>query len=194
MSSVYDEITRLKTAKEDIETAIETCGVNVPDTSLISTYASYIRQIPAAIFSDLNVDISGGAGSYIESIEQEDGKIVTTTGGTVSTSKSGLAPQIGTSAAATIGTQADEWVLTSTKGGAPTWRKLPVGAFKTNKTLKFKNTSNTEVSYDGSTAIDLTSGIHYANIAANISGGAAGSIPYQTAAGTTAFLAKGTSG
>lgn len=194
MSSVYDEITRLKTAKEDIETAIETCGVNVPDTSLISTYASYIRQIPAAIFSDLNVDISGGAGSYIESIEQEDGKIVTTTGGTVSTSKSGLAPQIGTSAAATIGTQADEWVLTSTKGGAPTWRKLPVGAFKTNKTLKFKNTSNTEVSYDGSTAIDLTGGIHYANTAANISGGAAGSIPYQTAAGTTAFLAKGTSG
>lgn len=168
MSSVYDEITRLKTAKEDIETAIETCGVNVPDTSLISTYASYIRQIPAAIFSDLNVDISGGAGSYIESIEQEDGKIVTTTGGTVSTSKSGLAPQIGTSAAATIGTQADEWVLTSTKGGAPTWRKLPVGAFKTNKTLKFKNTSNTEVSYDGSTAIDLTGGVNYATEAYKI--------------------------
>ena len=194
MSSVYDEISRLKTAKEDIETAIEICGVNVPDTSLISTYASYIRQIPSTIFSTLNVDISGGDDRYIKTIKQENGLIVATTGGEVSNLSSGLTPKIGTSAAATIGTQADEWVLASTKGEAPTWRKLPVGAFKTNKTLKFKNTSNTEVSYDGSTAIDLTGGIHYANTAANISGGAAGSIPYQTAAGTTAFLAKGTSG
>jgi hypothetical protein len=39
MGSVYEEITRLETAKADIETAIEGCGVNVPDTDLISTYA-----------------------------------------------------------------------------------------------------------------------------------------------------------
>lgn len=39
MGSVYEEISRLETAKSDIETAIETCGVNVPDTELIDTYA-----------------------------------------------------------------------------------------------------------------------------------------------------------
>ena len=79
------------------------------------------------------------------------------------------------------------------------WKKIawtsdiPV-TLKNPNAIKFKNISGSEISYDGSAAIDLTSGIHYANIAANISGGAAGSIPYQTAAGTTAFLAKGTSG
>jgi hypothetical protein len=39
MGSVYEEITRLETAKTDIETAIEGCGVSVPDAKLISDYA-----------------------------------------------------------------------------------------------------------------------------------------------------------
>jgi hypothetical protein len=69
MGSVYDEITRLETAKTDIETAIEECGVNVPDTKLISDYASYIRQIPSAVFSGLNVDPIGGDDKYIKIIE-----------------------------------------------------------------------------------------------------------------------------
>ena len=47
----------------------------------------------------------------------------------VSSTASGLAPKIGTEAASTVTTQADEWVLTSTKGAAPTWRKLPTNAF-----------------------------------------------------------------
>ena len=48
----------------------------------------------------------------------------------VSATTDGLAPKIGTEAAATIATHADEWVLTSTKGAIPTWRKLPINAFE----------------------------------------------------------------
>ena len=128
--SVRDEITRLETAKSDIETAIETCGVNVPDTEKISAYASYIRQIPSAIFSELNVAQVGGADAYIKTIKQTNGVIKATTGGLVSSSSSGLTPKIGTASSATISKQADEWILTSTKGATPTWRKLPVNAFK----------------------------------------------------------------
>ena len=93
MGSIKNEIERLETAKSDIETAIENCGVNVPDNELISTYASYIRQIPSAVFSSLNADLTGGADAYIESIEQSNGIIETTVGGLVSTSKSGLVPK-----------------------------------------------------------------------------------------------------
>ena len=128
--SVRDEITRLETAKSDIETAIETCGVNVPDTEKISAYASYIRQIPSAIFSELNVAQVGGADAYIKTIKQTNGVIKATTGGLVSSSSSGLTPKIGTASSATISKQADEWILTSTKGATPTWRKLPGNAFK----------------------------------------------------------------
>ena len=133
--SIRDEITRLETAKSDIETAIETCGVNVPDTELISTYASYIRQIPSAIYSGLNASEVGGVDEFIQSIKQTNGVIEATAGGLVSASASGLAPKIGTAAAATIATQADEWVLTSTKGALPTWRKLPSNAFSNSNTV-----------------------------------------------------------
>lgn len=61
MDSVKNEIDRLVTAKSDIEAAIETCGVDVPDNELISTYASYIRQIPSAVFSGHKVDGVTGA-------------------------------------------------------------------------------------------------------------------------------------
>lgn len=47
----------------------------------------------------------------------------------VSATTDGLAPKIGTAAASAVTTQADEWVLTSTKGATPTWRKLPTNAF-----------------------------------------------------------------
>ena len=149
--SVRDEITRLETAKSDIEAAIETCGVNVPDTEKISAYASYIRQIPSAVFSELNADKVGGADQFIQTIEQVDGVIEATAGGLVSSSLSGLTPKIGTAAAATIGTQSDEWVLTSTKGAQPTWRKLPANAFKndnsnTTYTLSGALSNNTFVS------------------------------------------------
>lgn len=130
MGSVYEEITRLETAKADIETAIEGCGVNVPDTDLISTYAQYIRQIPSAVFSELNVDPVGGEDMYIKSIEQKDGLITAATGGLVSSTSSGIVPKIVVSSTA-INNQANDWILTSTSGNTPAWKKLPTSAFYT---------------------------------------------------------------
>lgn len=63
-----------------------------------------------------------------------------TTYNVVTSSVAGLAPKIGTAAAATIGTQSTEWVLTSTSGGTPTWRKLPANAFN-NTTYNVATTS-----------------------------------------------------
>lgn len=124
MSSVYEEIKRLETAKSKIEKAIETCGVNVPDDELIDTYASYISQIPQAVFSGLNAEKVGGPDKFIQSIEQENGVIKAEFGGLVSASNSGLVPQIILDTAKTITTSTDEWVLTSNNGSKPTWRKL----------------------------------------------------------------------
>lgn len=194
MGSVYEEITRLETAKADIETAIEGCGVNVPDTDLISTYAQYIRQIPSAVFSELNVDPVGGEDMYIKSIEQKDGLINATTGGLVSSTSSGLSPKIGTSASSTIIAQANEWVLTSTNGGSPSWRKLPSNAFKndnTNTTYSLSGalSANTYIT----TLTDSASGKTTATIpamsgASSTAAGTAGLVPAPEANKHTAFL------
>mgnify|MGYP007112520204 CR=1 FL=1 len=71
---------------------------------MIDTYADRVKAIPSAVLSNLNVNESGGADSYIKSIKQENGLIATTTGGIVSTSSSGLAPKIVATNAATIAT------------------------------------------------------------------------------------------
>lgn len=127
--SVHDEITRLETAKSDIETAIETCGVNVPDDEKISTYASYIRQIPSAIYSGLNAGPFGGTDLFIRTIQQTNGVIEATTGGLVSSSQSGLAPKVINTNTGTVGTA--YYVLASTDGqSTPSWYKLPANAFK----------------------------------------------------------------
>lgn len=52
-----------------------------------------------------------------------------TTYDVVTSSVAGLTPKIGTAAASTIETQSTEWVLASTNGGTPSWRKLPTNAF-----------------------------------------------------------------
>lgn len=194
MGSVYDEITRLETAKTDIETAIEECGVNVPDTELISDYASYIRQIPSAVFSGLNVDPVGGDDKYIKTIEQKNGLINATTGGLVSSTSSGLAPTIGTSASSTISTQSDEWVLTSTKGGSPTWRKLPSNAFKndnTNTTYSLSGalSGNTYITtLTDSSSVKTTATIPAMSGASSTAAGTAGLVPAPAANKHTAFL------
>lgn len=154
MGSVYKEISRLETAKQDIETAIEYCGVNVPDSELIDTYANYIRQIPSAVFSQLNADLVGGTDMFISSIKQTNGIIEATAGGLVSASYSGLVPKIGTTAADTIKTPGDEWVLTSTKGAQPTWRKLPANAFKNDD----NNTTYTFTSGNGGFTVTPSGG------------------------------------
>jgi hypothetical protein len=156
MGSVHNEISRLETAKSDIEAAIEACGVPVPDTELISTYATYIRQIPSAVFSELNYDPVGGGDTYIKTIKQTNGLIEATTGGLVSTSQSGLTPKIENAAAAAIATQADEWVLTSNKGDTPTWKRLPSNAFNNN--YRPISVGGTSILGNNNTALNLVAG------------------------------------
>lgn len=121
MGTINEQITRLETAKSDIETAIETCGVNVPDEELIDTYASYIRQIPSAVFSQLNADLVGGPDAFISSIKQTNGIIEATAGGLVSTSSSGLVPK----ADASAGTYTTNDLVLTKHDNTIGWYNLP---------------------------------------------------------------------
>lgn len=102
MASVKGEIDRIATAKANIETAIEDCGVNVPNTALISTYADYVRAIPNAVLSQLNLSEVGGSDKYIKKISQTNGVISASEGGVFTKSGSsasvGLVPKPSTTA------------------------------------------------------------------------------------------------
>lgn len=135
-NNIATEITRLETAKTDIEAAIEECGVSVPDDDLISTYATYIRQIPSVVVSDfksgLTLDTVGGTDRFIQVISQTDGLITATEGGIVSISSSGLVPKAD-GADVTISDLTNDWVLAKT--GTDTdikvgWCKLPAFALQ----------------------------------------------------------------
>ena len=144
MGTINEQITRLETAKSDIETAIETCGVNVPDEELIDTYASYIRQIPSAVFSQLNADLVGGPDAFISSIKQTNGTIEATAGGLVSTSSSGLVPK----ADASAGTYTTNDLVLIKHADTIGWYNLPELASKAtvDSLLKRVNTLNEDVS------------------------------------------------
>lgn len=144
MGTINEQITRLETAKSDIETAIETCGVNVPDEELIDTYASYIRQIPSAVFSQLNADLVGGPDAFINSIKQTNGTIEATAGGLVSTSSSGLVPK----ADASIGTYTTNDLVLLKHENTIDWYKLPelVSKATVDSLLERVNSLNEDVS------------------------------------------------
>lgn len=191
--SVLDEITRLETAKSDIETAIETCGVNVPDTDKISTYASYIRQIPSAIFSELNVAQVGGTDAYIKTIKQTNGAIEATTGGLVSSSSSGLTPKVIDTNTGAVGTA--YYVLASTDGkSTPSWYKLPANAFKndnsdTTYTLSGALSNNTFVStLTPSSGTASTSTVPAMGAASDSAAGTAGLVPAPAKGNQGKFL------
>lgn len=144
MGSINEEITRLQDAKIQIESAIEECGVNVPeidpDTNenmKINKYADFIRFIPSAVLTNLNVTQIGGPNQFIQSIGQTNGLIEAAVGGIVNTSSSGLVPAavIASDDAilSTIKNQASDWVLTKTidENNEDTigWYRLPRNAF-----------------------------------------------------------------
>ena len=191
--SVHDEITRLETAKSDIETAIETCGVNVPDDEKISTYASYIRQIPSAIYSGLNAGPFGGTDLFIRTIQQTDGVIKATTGGLVSSSQSGLAPKVINTNTGAVGTA--YYVLASTDGqSTPSWYKLPANAFKndnsdTTYTLSGTLSGNTFVStLTPSSGTATTSTVPAMGAASDSAAGTAGLVPAPAKGNQGKFL------
>ena len=127
MGSVNGEIARIEQAKKDIETAIEFCGVNVPDTALIDDYDTYIRAIPSAVSSGFTSDEVGGPNQYIESIKQVNGAIVATPGGIVS-SKSGLVPGI-PSSVSELETLDNYLVLGKDDENNIGWHKFPISKF-----------------------------------------------------------------
>lgn len=92
---------------------------------------------------------------------REDGTWVVPTDTTysiVNSTTDGLAPKIGTSASATITTQADEWVLTSTKGATPTWRKLPSNAFSNTNNYRPISINGTPILENNNTVLNLVAG------------------------------------
>lgn len=128
---------------------------------------------------------------------REDGSWITPTNTTynvVSSTANGLAPAIGTTCSTTIATQADEWVLTSTKGGTPTWRKLPANAFKndnTNTTYTLSgglSGNNYKVTLTPSSGNATTATIPAMTGATSSVAGKAGLVPAPGTANTGQFL------
>lgn len=132
MGSINDEIGRLEDAKILIKSAIEECGVSVPEIDpktnenmKINKYAEYISFIPSAVLSNLNVGPIGDDNHFIKIIEQTNGLINVTLGGTVSTSSSGLVPKIDISDLDSITSiQLNDLILTTTSDYAPIWKKF----------------------------------------------------------------------
>ena len=132
MGSINDEIGRLEDAKILIKSAIEECGVSVPEIDpktnenmKINKYAEYISFIPSAVLSNLNVGPIGDDNHFIKIIEQTNGLINVTLGGTVSTSSSGLVPKIDISDLDSITPiQLNDLILTTTSDYAPVWKKF----------------------------------------------------------------------
>lgn len=136
--SINNELTRIETAKSDINLAIiSSGGPSGNDDDLIDTYANRIRSIPQAVLSSLNVNLKGGINQFIQSIEQTNGLIEATVGGIVNTSSSGLVPAAVIAnddpILSIIANPTTDWVLTKTidennedKIG---WYRLPRNAF-----------------------------------------------------------------
>lgn len=140
MASVQEEINRIEQAKTDVKGAIIDCGVDVPSTAKIDTYANYIRTIPQSVFSQFTSNKVGGTDKFIQSVEQKNGIISATAGGLVSTTASGLAPKIPSTAAGTIDSSTTDWVLTYNNGSIG-WYKLPSGAFCTDTNVTQTDTT-----------------------------------------------------
>ena len=136
------------------------------------------------------------SGNTLTIKDQNDSEVefYNTTYEIVSSSSNGLAPAIGTSVSSIIGNQADEWVLTSTKGEAPTWRKLPANAFLNNNdnttyTLEGRLEDNTFISTLKPSSGTNTSSTVPAMVAASASeAGKAGLVPAPAKGDQNKFL------
>lgn len=106
----------------------------------------------------------------------------------VSSTSNGLTPMIGTESASTIGSQSNEWVLASTSGATPTWRKLPSNAFNNTTytlsgALSAGGFTTTLTSSTGSTS---TSTVPIMGGATSSASGSVGLVPAPSS--NTAFL------
>lgn len=148
LMSAEDKAALTSLAGGTIDSDLSTTSVNpvqnkVVTNAINSIKTSYLKSATVSTNTLTIVDQSN-----------KETKFYNTTYGVVTQAADGLAPKLGTDASATIGTQADEWVLTSTKGSAPTWRKLPVNAFKNDN----NNTTYTFASGNGGFTVTPSGG------------------------------------
>ena len=89
--SITSEITRLQNAKNDIKTAIEAKGVEIPSNATLDEYSDYVEEIPTGItptgtinitengthdvtnYASANVNVSGGETLKISAGDTHDG-------------------------------------------------------------------------------------------------------------------------
>lgn len=143
--------------------------------------ASYLKE---AIVSNNTLTI----------VDQDNNEIdfENTTYPIVSNTEVGLAPKIGTSTSETISNQTNEWLLTSTKGSTPTWRKLPVNAFENDNTtysLSWAiNGNDYIITLTDSNSEKTTAPVPVMTGATTSSAGKMGLVPAPTSANAGKFL------
>lgn len=128
LMSAEDKTVLTSLAGITIDSDLSTTSTNPVQNKVVTNAINSIKTMYLK-----SATVSNNTLTIVDQSDKET-KFYNTTYGVVTQTADGLAPKLGTDASATIGTQADEWVLTSTKGGTPTWRKLPVNAFKNDNT------------------------------------------------------------
>ena len=114
---------------------IETFAGNVIDIELSSTSTNPVQnraitQVINSIREKYLKSVSVNE-NVLTILDQSDNitEFVNSTYEVVSTTSDGLTPKIENLSDVTISNQTTAWVLTSTTGGKPSWRKLPTNAF-----------------------------------------------------------------
>lgn len=122
--------------------AINNMKSTVVDDSLSTTSENPVQnKIITQVINETAGILNGIKEKYLKSasttpnrlilVDQDDSEInfYNTTYNVVTNTEAGLAPQIVTATEA-IQHHSDEWVLTSKNGETPTWKKLPINAFR----------------------------------------------------------------
>ena len=138
------------------------------------------------------LNITGGNNIKVEALENN--LSISATYEVVSEIRDGLAPKITTKDTDIIKAQANEWVLTSEDGKTPTWRKLPVNAFKNdniNTTYSLSGAisgNNYTVILTDSDSTTSTATVPVMTGATTLAAGKAGLVPAPTSANAGKFL------
>lgn len=178
----------INTIQEDVEDALKSTQDNAESIGTTNQLLNIIRT------SYLKSASVSGNTLTIKNQSDEDLTFYNTTYNVVSSTANGLTPAIGTSTSAVIGNQSDDWVLTSTKGNTPTWRKLPINAFKnddnnTTYTLSGQLSGNTFIStLTPSTGSPTTSTVPVMSGASESTTGTAGLVPAPVSGKHVSFL------
>ena len=124
LMSAEDKVALTSLAGGTIDSDLSTTSTNPVQNKVVTNAINSIKTMYLK-----SATVSANTLTIVDQSNKET-KFYNTTYGVVTQTADGLAPKLVTDTSEIIGTQTDEWVLTSTKGGTPTWRKLPINAFK----------------------------------------------------------------